>query len=101
MAEGSKFSKKDYLLMPLEDAIKLKGLDVPLYIYLPKNKRLVLVFHSNLDIDALQLEKYKRLGLSGFFVPVDAKKEPLCSGSEVNREASNRAALPLRIQVTG
>ncbi len=75
MAEGSKFSKKDYLLMPLEDAIKLKGLDVPLYIYLPKNKRLVLVFHSNLDIDALQLEKYKRLGLSGFFVPVDAKKE--------------------------
>ncbi len=75
MAGKYKFSKVNFFEIPINAVRELKGRDFPLFIYLKKNKHVILRYSSVKDADDEHLEKYKKFGLNCFWVPREYEAE--------------------------
>ncbi len=67
--------KFDYIKVPTESLFKQTELDFNIYIYLPENKKFVLYYKANTELDTEKIERLKNKKMNIVFSSVEFEKE--------------------------
>ncbi len=67
--------KFDYIKVPTESLFKQTELNFNIYIYLPENKKFVLYYKANTELDTEKIERLKSKKMNIVFSSVEFEKE--------------------------
>ncbi len=72
---GTLHEKFDYIKVPTESLFKQTELNFNVYIYLPENKKFVLYYKANTELDTEKIERLKAKKMNIVFSSVEFEKE--------------------------